>query len=80
LPCPLPIRESRNHACKSTKGGGIHLNKKGGVHIVALPFTLKKSVLRQKKKNYENSNYFTMQKYNLQKKSSRRKPKSFKIS
>jgi hypothetical protein len=32
---------------------------------VALPFTLK-SILRQKK-NDGNSNYFTMQKYNLQK-------------
>jgi hypothetical protein len=44
----LPIRESRNHACKWTKGGGIHLNKKGGVHIVALPFTLKKKCLKAK--------------------------------
>jgi hypothetical protein len=38
-------------------------------HSVALPSTLKKvSILRQKKKNYGNSNIFTMQKHNLQKK------------
>jgi hypothetical protein len=44
-----------------------YLNK-GMCHTVALPFTLK-SILRQKKKNYGNSNiYFTMQNYNLQKK------------
>jgi hypothetical protein len=38
-------------------------------HIVALPFTLKKIFLKnlKKKKNYGNSNIFTMQKYNLQK-------------
>jgi hypothetical protein len=36
-------------------------------HTAALPFTLKKSILRQKK-NYENSKYFfTMQKSYLQK-------------
>jgi hypothetical protein len=76
----LPIRESRNHACKWTKGGGIHLNKKGGVHIVALPFTLKKNVLRQKKKNYENSIISPCKNIIFKKKSSKRKPKSFKIS
>jgi hypothetical protein len=46
--------------------------KQGVCHIVALPFTIK-SILRAKKKkkrkkNYENSKYFTIQKYNLQKK------------
>ncbi len=46
---------------------------------VALPFTLK-SILRQKT-NYGNSKYFTMQKNIIfQKKSSGKKPKSFKIS
>jgi len=39
--------------------------KQGVCHNVAFPFTLK-SILRQKK-NYECSNIFTMQKYNLQK-------------
>jgi len=34
---------------------------------VALPFALK-SILRQKKTYYGNAKYFTMQKYNLQKK------------
>ncbi len=43
---------------------------------MALPFTLK-SILRQKK-NYRNSNIFTMQKYNLQK-ILQKNPKSFKI-
>jgi len=31
---------------------------------VALPFTLNKGSLRRQKKNYGNSKYFTMQKYN----------------
>jgi gamma-glutamylcysteine synthetase len=51
---------------------------KQGVHYnMALPFALK-SILRRQKKNYENSNsyYFTMQKYNLQKKSSKRNQKN----
>ncbi len=39
--------------------------KQGVCHIGALPFT-SKSILMQKK-NYGNSNIFTMQKYNLQK-------------
>jgi len=39
---------------------------KGVCHIVALPFTFLKSILRQKK-NYGKLKYFTMQKYNLQK-------------
>jgi hypothetical protein len=43
-------------------------------HIVALPFTLK-SILRRKKKNYENSNIFTMPKYNVKKNSSKRNEK-----
>jgi predicted adenine nucleotide alpha hydrolase (AANH) superfamily ATPase len=37
---------------------------------MALPFTLK-SILRQKKKYYGNSNISPWQKYNLQKKSSK---------
>jgi hypothetical protein len=41
--------------------------KQGVCHTVALPFTLK-SMLRQKKKNYGNSNNSPMQKYiNFQK-------------
>jgi hypothetical protein len=40
--------------------------QKGVCHTVALPFTLK-SILRQKN-NYGKFKYFTMQKYNLQKK------------
>jgi len=44
---------------------------------VALPFTLK-SILRQKK-NYGNSKYFTMQKYNLQNNPLKTNQKSFKI-
>jgi hypothetical protein len=35
---------------------------------VALPFTTFLKISRQKKKNYGNSNIFTMQKYNLPKK------------
>jgi hypothetical protein len=42
-----------------------HYIKQGVCHTVTLPFTLK-SILRQKKNN-ENSKYFTIQKYNLQK-------------
>jgi hypothetical protein len=47
---------------------------------MALPFTLK-SILSQKK-NYGNSNISPCKKHNLilQKKSSKRKPKSFKIT
>jgi hypothetical protein len=44
---------------------------------VALPFTLK-IILRQKKK-YGNSNVSPCKKYNLQKISSKRNPKSFNI-
>jgi hypothetical protein len=51
-------------------------NKQGVCHIVFLPLTLT-SILRQKK-NYGNSNYFTMPKYNLQQ-ILYKKPKSFKI-
>jgi len=39
--------------------------QQGVCHTVAIPFTLK-SISRQKK-NYGNSKYFTMQKYNLPK-------------
>jgi hypothetical protein len=39
--------------------------------MVALPFTLK-SILRQKKKNYENSNISPCKNNNLPKKSSKR--------
>jgi hypothetical protein len=39
--------------------------KQGVCHTMALPFTLK-SILGQKK-NYGNSKFFTMKKYNLQK-------------
>jgi hypothetical protein len=59
--------------------GGVGGEGEGECHTTALPFTLK-STLRQKKKNYGNSNISPMQKYNLlQKKSSKKKPKSFKI-
>jgi len=55
-------------------------NKQGVCHIVALPFTLK-NILRQKKNYYGNSNISPCKHvYNLQKKkSSNKKPKSFKI-
>jgi hypothetical protein len=53
--------------------------KQGVCHNVTLPFTLK-SILRQKKKNYGNSNISPCKNnYNLSKKSSIRKPKSIKI-
>jgi len=46
---------------------------------VALPYTFQ-SILRQKKKNYGNSNiYFTMQKYNLQKNPLKDNKYSFEI-
>jgi hypothetical protein len=46
---------------------------------MALPFTIKK-VFYDKRRIMETQIYFTMQKYNLQnKKSSKKKPKSFKI-
>jgi len=44
--------------------------QQGVCHTVALPFILK-SILEQKK-NYGKFKYFTMQKYNLQKKCSKR--------
>jgi len=44
-------------------------------HTLALPFYIKKSISRQKKKNYENSNYFTKKKTIIfQNKSSKRDP------
>jgi hypothetical protein len=46
------------------------IKTRGVSHLVALPFTLKSIFLRQKK-NYEKLKYFTMQKYNLSKKSSK---------
>jgi hypothetical protein len=49
----------------------LEISSEGVCHIVALPFTLK-CVLRQKKKILWKLKYFTMQKYNLQKKSSER--------
>jgi len=45
---------------------------------VALPFTLKR-IFRQKKKNYGNSNISPCKNYIIFKKSSKNKPKSFKI-
>jgi hypothetical protein len=39
-----------------------------------------KKYLKAKKKNYENSKYLTMQKYNLQKNPSKKDQKPFKIS
>jgi hypothetical protein len=34
-------------------------------HTVAMPFTLKKSILKGKRKNYGKLKYFIMTKYNL---------------
>jgi hypothetical protein len=51
--------------------------KQGVCHIVALPFILKK-YLKAKEELWK-FEYFTMQKYNLQKNPSKKKPKSFKI-
>ncbi len=60
----LCIIMSKNTSLKNMAKVGeehnIHLTK-GLCHILALPFALK-SILRQKKKNYGNSKYFTMQK------------------
>jgi hypothetical protein len=54
-------------------------NNKGCVTLVPLPFTLKSIVRRQKKKELWKLKYLTMQKYNLQKKSSKRNQKPSKI-
>ncbi len=51
--------------------------KQGVCHIVTLPFTLK-GILRQKK-NYENSNISPCKNILIFKKSSKKRPKSFKI-
>jgi len=60
---------------------GTSFNKGFVCHIVALPFyILKISILRQKKNYYGKLKYFTLQNYNLQKNSSEKKPKYFKIS
>jgi hypothetical protein len=56
------------------ENGNWRLLTRGVSHTVALPFTLK-SVLRQKKKNYGNSNIYTMPKYNLPKNPSKIKIK-----
>jgi len=45
---------------------------------MALPFTLKKHYLEAKEELWK-FEYFTMQKYNLKKKTLKKKPKSFKI-
>jgi hypothetical protein len=42
-------------------------NKQGVCHVMALPFTLKSIILRQKEEELWKLKYFTMQKYNLQK-------------
>jgi hypothetical protein len=47
--------------------------QQGVCHIGPLPFALKSILM--KKKDLWKLKYFTMQKYNLQKKSSKRKPK-----
>jgi hypothetical protein len=53
------------------------INNKGMCHAVALPFTFKKYLTA--KEDIWKLNYFTMQKYNLQKKILQKKPKYFKI-
>jgi hypothetical protein len=53
--------------------GSSTLQTRGASHYMALPFTFK-SITRQKKELWK-LKYFTMQKYNLQKKSSKRKTK-----
>jgi len=55
----------------------LNLRNKGVCHTVALPFTLN-SILLREKKNYENSNISPCKNI-IFKKSSKRKPKSFKI-
>ncbi len=66
-------REKKNiNVCVCVRASCLHSNnmkkclKQGVGHTMALPFTLE-SILRQKK-NYENSNIFTMQNFSLQKK------------
>jgi hypothetical protein len=44
----------------------LHTNKQGECHTMALPFTLKSIILRQKK-NYGNSNISPSKNINLQK-------------
>jgi hypothetical protein len=61
--------------CKyAVEYNGLHKgpveHPKGCVHTVALPFTLKRSILRQKK-NLRKLKYLNMQKYNLQKNSTK---------
>jgi hypothetical protein len=46
--------------CFQTKQGGV-------CHIVALPFTLKSYLMAKKEMALQILNYFTIQKYNLQK-------------
>jgi hypothetical protein len=51
------------------------MKQQGGVSQVwPLSFTLKKSIFKVKKKNYGNSNIFTMQKYNLLPPAKKKKP------
>jgi hypothetical protein len=51
----------------------ITTQKQQGVcHIVAFPFTLKKKYLKAKEEELWKLKYFIMQKYNLQKKASKR--------
>jgi hypothetical protein len=52
--------------------------EQGVCHIVALPFTLK-TYLKRQKKNCGNSNISPSKKYNLQKKTLKENQKSFKL-
>jgi hypothetical protein len=64
---------------RNKKWVGKRLEEQGGVsHTVALPFTLKSILIRQKK-NYENSNISPCKNI-IFKKILYKKPKSFKIS
>jgi hypothetical protein len=60
-PCLLKKKASQQATKKPPK------HNKGLCHIVALPFTLKKSILRQKKKFLETPIFQHAKKYNPQK-------------
>jgi hypothetical protein len=62
----LPLAEKPRMNVTTAKTEAEMEKKQGVCHTVALPFTIKKSILRQKKNN-GNSKYFTMQKPILQK-------------
>ncbi len=74
----LRVQGERSQA-KGTNGASPFVTRGVSTHTVALPFTFK-SIFRQKKKNYGNSNISPCKNIILKKSSKRKKRKSFSNS